>query len=508
MKKISFVNIAFVTLTLLGVHQTAFAHPAIITHDITNLDDIQVLSKFRSGSGHDYRNNHPTVEMTPRSMKHYYNVYSNLSGDNHTVPVYAPCAGTITRVEDEQHIVVDANGNRVPQGKQISIMPDGYGYTNSSIYELRIFHVNLDNRFPQYLASFSNPDDNRPNLITHVNSGELLGYADLRKDADNGQNAGGFDVAVNNIIINPNEVVDISQVPSNIGIDLQAVINQLISKNWMFNVGGTQYQFTRDVRTLQPQLRLMFHQNFNTVYNLLLMAESDYYLISYFDIMPDLLFTAYQARGVSSRNDLIISKEYRDANPVLEFNYLSVTRDQLVNISSAIGSSVYDWLLNRNYLYTFTDVSGSFLSEGTNISQVQTNLNAQYLSYPSDVAAICQFLQQTVNQNRVNLNPTVPLVGYVTISGVVKDQSGNPLSNMSVVYTNNQYQGSIISTTDSQGHYSFSHVPAGGATVNVPSYLSLIGYSINQNFAADAQLNFSLRERIAQAQKMPINTLE
>ena len=37
-------------------------------------------------------------------------------------------------------------------------------------------------------------------------------------------------------------------------------------------------------------------------------------LISYFDVMTDSLFQAYQARGVSSRDQLIISKEARDAD--------------------------------------------------------------------------------------------------------------------------------------------------------------------------------------------------
>jgi len=37
-------------------------------------------------------------------------------------------------------------------------------------------------------------------------------------------------------------------------------------------------------------------------------------LVSYFDVMTDSLFQTYQARGLSSRNDVIISKEARDAD--------------------------------------------------------------------------------------------------------------------------------------------------------------------------------------------------
>lgn len=38
--------------------------------------------------------------------------------------------------------------------------------------------------------------------------------------------------------------------------------------------------------------------------------------VSYFDVMPDSVFAKYRARGVKSRDELIISKEARDANPL------------------------------------------------------------------------------------------------------------------------------------------------------------------------------------------------
>lgn len=40
-------------------------------------------------------------------------------------------------------------------------------------------------------------------------------------------------------------------------------------------------------------------------------------LISYFDVMTDQLFQVYEARGIGSRSDLIITKEARDADPLL-----------------------------------------------------------------------------------------------------------------------------------------------------------------------------------------------
>lgn len=41
-----------------------------------------------------------------------------------------------------------------------------------------------------------------------------------------------------------------------------------------------------------------------------------YQFVSYFQVMPDTIFANYQKRGVTSRDDLIISKAYRDAHPI------------------------------------------------------------------------------------------------------------------------------------------------------------------------------------------------
>jgi hypothetical protein len=38
--------------------------------------------------------------------------------------------------------------------------------------------------------------------------------------------------------------------------------------------------------------------------------------ISFFDVMSDEVFAEYQARGISSRSQMSITKEARDANPI------------------------------------------------------------------------------------------------------------------------------------------------------------------------------------------------
>ncbi len=45
-------------------------------------------------------------------------------------------------------------------------------------------------------------------------------------------------------------------------------------------------------------------------------TPSGYKLVSYFQVMTNSLFQNYQARGISSRDDMVITKEQRDADPL------------------------------------------------------------------------------------------------------------------------------------------------------------------------------------------------
>ena len=45
-------------------------------------------------------------------------------------------------------------------------------------------------------------------------------------------------------------------------------------------------------------------------------TSKGYKLVSYFDVMSDSLFAAYQAKGLITRSDAIISKEARDNDPL------------------------------------------------------------------------------------------------------------------------------------------------------------------------------------------------
>ena len=171
-------------------------HPELIESHITNPLMVREISKFRSGAGHDFSYDAgftyggeyfgATDSTEPASsMKHYYAPFSEFSGNQTTIPIYAPFDGQITRVTEE----VDDDDSSIVN-KRIEITsaanPD---------YTAILFHVNLDNDYPQIINDWPaalwplhQPDD--PSYVTDtVVAGDLLGYADMRTSND-------FDVAI------------------------------------------------------------------------------------------------------------------------------------------------------------------------------------------------------------------------------------------------------------------------------------------------------------------------
>ena len=94
--------------------------PQFVSHDYIELDKIEYVSKFRSGSGHDYSDDYETC----RSMKHYYHPYSSVP-DWTSVNIYSPVDGTIVDLSV-------SNGTRVTI--QSSLNP---------AYQFIIFHVEI-----------------------------------------------------------------------------------------------------------------------------------------------------------------------------------------------------------------------------------------------------------------------------------------------------------------------------------------------------------------------------
>lgn len=187
-----------------------------IQADWIDLDRIASISKFRSGSGHDFSQG---TGETCRSMKHYFNVPHTEEGErlgrqNNFLPpapdgktdikIYSPVDGKIVRIEKEQ-----------TTGQQIYIEP-----SNAPEYTVRLFHIyKLDGI----------------KKGSKVIAGQQIG-----------------------------------------------VIGQ--------------YQNT----DIAIEHRKGLNPNF----------------MSYFEVLPDYIFTKYQARGIKDRSELIYTKEYRDSHPL------------------------------------------------------------------------------------------------------------------------------------------------------------------------------------------------
>ncbi len=114
-----------------NVHTQATTDTHFLTADVLPVNLVGQISKFRSGSGHDFSDGTETC----RSMKHYIDpkTRASLTPDEllsdaypASVPVYSPTTGTIREIQTEQF----------PLGKQIHVTP-----SSASGYNVRLFHI-------------------------------------------------------------------------------------------------------------------------------------------------------------------------------------------------------------------------------------------------------------------------------------------------------------------------------------------------------------------------------
>lgn len=188
--------------------------PKIIQADWIDLSRISQISKFRSGSGHDFSSSGETC----RSMKHYFNPLRTADdqelidengfppsfGLEGAIPIYSPVDGEIIDISEDGSI-----------GSQVYIRSEKY-----PDFTIRLFHIYLLDGYKEGVG---------------VSAGEKIGHIGRIQNTD---------IAVS------------------------------IGSLW------------------NPKL------------------------VSYFQVMPDDLFAKYQTAGVESRDQLIITKEYRDAYPL------------------------------------------------------------------------------------------------------------------------------------------------------------------------------------------------
>lgn len=185
--------------------------PKIVQADAVDLSHFYSISKFRSGSGHDFSDGTESC----RSMKHYFipltttyyepaSIPKTLDPATST-PEYGPIDGTISQMVDEQY----------PLGKQIYITSTAYPSIT-----IRLFHV-----FP----------------LSTIKEGQTVKAGDR----------------IGSLL--PDQETDISVT----------------------------------IRS----------------------GNKEHY-VSYFSVMSDSVFAKYQARGITDRDQLIISKAARDASPL------------------------------------------------------------------------------------------------------------------------------------------------------------------------------------------------
>jgi hypothetical protein len=99
--------------------------PKFVKTDFIELQKIQRISKFRSGSGHNYSDDFESC----RSMKHYFSLDSEMGSTlNHISNVFSPINGKITKIFNE------SGGNG---GVQLWISSNEY-----AAIMFKIFHVN------------------------------------------------------------------------------------------------------------------------------------------------------------------------------------------------------------------------------------------------------------------------------------------------------------------------------------------------------------------------------
>ena len=106
---------SFWDLAALGV-------PPLGTSDYIDLSMIAQISKFRSSEGHSYTDDFEAC----RSMKHYFFWSQSVNPIANTIRIFAPAAGTVTRMDQEQSL-----------GTQVHITPSAYPQ-----FDVIIFHVN------------------------------------------------------------------------------------------------------------------------------------------------------------------------------------------------------------------------------------------------------------------------------------------------------------------------------------------------------------------------------
>lgn len=150
------------------------------------------------------------------------------------------------------------------------------------------------------------------------------------------------------------------------------------------------------------------------------------------------------------------------------------------NGTTPVGSGVNVSLFGSTFLNTTTDSQGNYSFDfvplgGFTVETSDSNGNRGRTSGTLITTS------QVVVAN-------VSFLGKGTVSGTVRDSSGNSVPNAAVLLNSNSiFGGSRSATTDGAGHYSFTNVFVGPFTVNANSAISRQGGNATGTLAGDGQ---------------------
>ena len=130
--------------------------PQFVNEDWIELDKIENISKYRSTIGHGYPDDNSST-----SDKHYFNPKSIFGYINDTIKVYSSVNTKVTKIEWEQHQLLDGT----IQGKQIHLQ----SIEHPSIIFV-YFHVNIE---PTGLQ-----------INQELIAGQWIGYCDCREGSN------------------------------------------------------------------------------------------------------------------------------------------------------------------------------------------------------------------------------------------------------------------------------------------------------------------------------------
>lgn len=148
--------------------------------------------------------------------------------------------------------------------------------------------------------------------------------------------------------------------------------------------------------------------------------------------------------------------------------------------TTAVGSGVNVTLSGPTFVTTATDTQGRFTFDFVPLGNFSIDASDSSNNRGRTTGSLTTTSQVAVSN--------VAFLGKGTVSGTVKDGTGNPVPNASVnLGSNSIFGGSKSTSTDGAGHYSFTDVFIGSYNVNASSAITRLGGQASGAITSDGQ---------------------